>query len=183
MKSLGTDVGGASVIELDPHGDERGLFVEAFVAVHLERLGISFAPSRMHLSFSRKAGTIRGMHWQDKPFDQGKIVMAVGGSFHDVAVDVTTSSPSYGKHYAVHLEPFKNAFYVPRGLAHGCQSLEDNSTLLYLVDNEYSSPHERGIRFNDPVLDIHWPLPALSVSPRDLAWPSFKKKSHGPAQS
>jgi dTDP-4-dehydrorhamnose 3,5-epimerase len=172
MKTQKTSVMGAFLIELEPFLDNRGAFAEAFVQSKLSAQGLDFEVRRVNLVVTHKACTVRGMHWQADPWAQGKIVMAVSGKIFDAIVDVRPKSSTFGENYGVMLSPQVNALFIPRGVAHGCQAIEDGSTLLYLVDNEYKPAAERGIT---PVGAIDWPLPLVNVAPRDLSWPTLKE--------
>lgn len=165
MKYHDTNIRGASRIEMYPWLDDRGAFVEAMSA------NDSFPVRQINLVKNERAGTVRGMHWQAAPAAQAKIVYAVSGRFMDVAVDVRRGSPTYGQIVTLELFPLINALYIPAGVAHGCQALEDGATLMYLLDAAYSPKHERGFRIDDPVLAGVWPLHPVNVAPRDLGWP------------
>jgi dTDP-4-dehydrorhamnose 3,5-epimerase len=155
--------------------DDRGIFVEAFNTSKLWSAGIKFDIVMMNLSKSDQAGTIRGMHWQNPPFEQGKIVFSASKRIFDAIVDIRPGSESYGKIFHVDLYPQTNALLVPRGVAHGCQALEDGAMLTYLLDNLYSPPSEKGLRYDDPEAQIPWPLPPVNVAGKDLKWPSMKE--------
>lgn len=170
MKVCKTPIDGAALIELEPFCDDRGVFAEGFVQKKLADLGILFQVQRVNLVRNEKAGTVRGMHWQVDPWAQGKIVMAAVGGIFDAIVDVRPGSPSYGKSYSITLYPQTNALFIPRGVAHGCQALEDGASLIYLVDNDYNPKAERGIT---PATAVKWPLAMVNVAPRDLSWPSL----------
>jgi len=172
VKTTKIAVAGARLIDLEPFADDRGIFVEAFVQSKLGAQGVDFDVRRVNLVRNEKAGTVRGMHWQMGPWSQGKIVMAVQGKIFDAIVDVRPDSPTYGEHYGVMLAPQVNALFIPRGVAHGCQAMEDGASLLYLVDNDYKPVAERGIT---PVGAVEWPLPLVNVAPRDLSWPTLKE--------
>jgi dTDP-4-dehydrorhamnose 3,5-epimerase len=175
VKFHSTPIHGAMLIELDFHEDRRGVFAEGFVSSELRNHGILFDVRRMNISTSRKGRTVRGLHWQKKPYEQGKIVYSVGGRIFDVIVDVRPKSPTFGKMFHVELLPSENALYIPRGVAHGWQSLAEPSTLLYLVDEKYSPEHERGIHPLDPEIAIPWPMLPDHVNDRDAAWPTFSE--------
>lgn len=172
MRVHKTPVMGAFLIELEPFLDDRGGFVEGFVRKKLADQGIDFEVKRVNIARNEKAGTVRGMHFQAEPWAQGKIVMAVQGRIFDAVVDVRPTSYTFGKTYSVTLFPQVNALFIGRGLAHGCQALEDGASLMYLVDNDYMPSHERGIR---PQNVVEWPLPMVNVAARDLGWPSLEE--------
>lgn len=173
MKVEKTPIRDAWLVELAPHLDDRGVFVEMFVQRRLEAQGVRFDAKMANLSTNDRAGTLRGMHWQAEPFAQAKIVYAAAGKFFDAIVDMRDDSATFGQSFWVELVPQMNALYVPPGVAHGCQALEDDSRLLYLVDGVYKPSHERGIRYDDPDAGIPWPKPAGTVSSRDLGWPTI----------
>jgi dTDP-4-dehydrorhamnose 3,5-epimerase len=172
MKASDVPIAGASLIELTCFRDNRGAFAEGFVQEKLAAQGIQFNVRRVNLVRNDKAGTVRGMHWQADPWAQGKIVMAVAWRIFDVIVDVRPESPTYGKSYGIMLYPQANALFIPKGVAHGCQAIDDGASLLYLVDNDYMPSAERGIT---PEGVIKWPLPLVNVAPRDLSWPTLKE--------
>lgn len=174
VKVKSTELPGVKYLELTPYADERGVFAEGFSKKVLSEAGIDFDVIQMNLSKSDKPGTIRGMHWQDAPFGQGKIVYAISGRVYDVAVDIRRTSYTFGKSVGFELFPQVNALFIPAGFAHGYQALTEGASLLYLVDKQYSPAHERGIRYDDPDAGIQWPLPAVNVAVRDSSWPSLR---------
>lgn len=178
MKVTKTPVMGAYLIELSPFCDNRGIFAEGFVRDKLLAQGIDFEVKRVNLVRNEKAGTVRGMHYQADPWAQGKIVMAASGSIFDAIVDTRPKSHTFGESYSVTLFPQSNALFIPRGVAHGCQAMDDGASLIYLVDNDYMPAFERGIT---PVGAVDWPLPLVSVAPRDLSWPTLKEIERGRA--
>ena len=173
MKLHKTSVQDAFLIVLEPHLDDRGLFTEGFVKDRLGKAGLKFDVLRMNFAMSDRAGTVRGLHWQADPWSQGKIVYSVSGNIFDVIVDVRPGSGTYGMSFTTTLTPLANAVFVPRGVAHGWQALDDKAKIMYLVDNEYMPSHERGLRYTDPA--VIWPLPPVMVSERDLGWPMFRE--------
>jgi len=174
MKVGKTPVEGALLIELSAFADARGVFAEAFNKDKLRPHGIVFDVRMTNFSLTEKAGTVRGMHWQARPFAQGKIVFSARGRIFDAIVDVRPGSPTRGTVFSLELFPQANALYIPAGVAHGCQALEDQVMLVYLLDNVYKPSHERGMRPDDPDIRIPWPLPMSHVAPRDLSWPTFR---------
>jgi dTDP-4-dehydrorhamnose 3,5-epimerase len=168
-----TPIRDAWFIELEPFLDDRGAFTEVFVQRKLEAQGIQFDVRMANLAGSDRAGTLRGMHWQAEPFPQAKVVYAASGKFFDAIVDIRETSATFGRTFWAELVPQVNALYIPRGVAHGCQALEDASRLLYFIDGIYKPSHELGIRYDDPDAGIPWPLPATMVAEKDLRWPSL----------
>mgnify|MGYP001997577900 CR=1 FL=1 len=155
------------VLLIDPEAflDERGWFSESYRKTSLMKHGVTQF-SQVNRSFSINKGTIRGLHLQEKPHSQGKLVQCIMGSIFDVAVDVRRSSPTFGKwvSYTLNREN-RRSLWIPEGFAHGFQTLEDNTEVLYLTTREYSPEHDRSILWSDPEIGIKWPLshtPVLS---------------------
>lgn len=175
MRFERTPVRDVFLVLLEPHHDDRGLFVEGFVKFLFEGAGIRFDVRMANMAVSERKGAVRGMHWQATPFAQGKVVYAAAGRVFDAVVDVRPDSSTFGGRFGTELVPHKNALYAPPGVAHGWQALEDRSALLYLVDGDYKPSHERGIRHDDPDAAVPWPLTPRDVAPRDLGWPSLRE--------
>jgi len=158
------------------HGDSRGYFTETFRQDIFEQaVGHSIKFVQDNESRSSK-GVLRGLHFQLPPFAQSKLVRVIEGEVLDVAVDIRKGSSTYGKHVSAILsEENKHQLWVPRGFAHGFVVLSDHATFNYKVDNYYAPEHDRGIQFNDPVLNIDWRLPRLELvlSEKDLNQPSL----------
>lgn len=172
-----TSIEGLKYIELRSSKDKRGSFLEAFSKKTWVG-ALRFDISQVNISTNHKAGTIRGLHWQADPFGQGKIVYAATGRIFDAVVDINRISYSFGKSESFQLVPGMNALFIPKGVAHGYQALADGASLMYLVDKEYSTAHERGLRYDDPQAAIPWPLAPICISDRDLKWPSLKELDH-----
>ncbi len=168
-----TPIDGCFRISLEPYYDERGAFSEGFVQYEWMVAGIGFNVDQVNFSRSTKAGTIRGLHWQNRPHAQGKIVYSMRGTIFDAVVDVRKDSKTFGVSYWVELTPMTGALFVPKGLAHGFQALEDDATLMYLVDSPYMKSAEGGLRYDDPSVAIPWPLKPVNVAQKDLNWPTF----------
>jgi len=176
MKVTKTKLEGVLILEPKVFGDSRGFFMETFNKKTLLELGIDFAAVQDNQSLSAKPGTIRGLHYQLNPMAQAKIVRVLSGLIYDVAVDIRRGSPTFGQWVAVELSAEnKRQLIVPRGFAHGCCTLSENTQLLYKVDNDYSSKDERGISWNDPVLGISWPTSSPTLSQNDRNWPLLEK--------
>ena len=155
--------------------DERGFFLEKYKASDFEELGLPvFVQDNYSVS---KEGVIRGLHFQQAPFGQGKLVSVISGKVWDVAVDIRRSSPTFGQWQGVELSDENNlSFYIPVGFAHGFSVLSPEARFFYKCTAEYSPEHERGVRFNDPDLAIDWKLIGEPlVSAKDLALPSLKE--------
>jgi len=156
-------------------GDERGFFMETFKRSDFERFGIREEWVQDNHSRSKK-GVLRGLHYQLNPKAQAKLVRVVKGAVFDVAVDIRKGSPTYGKWVSVILsEENKYMIYIPKGFAHGACTLADDTEIIYKVSDFYSPEHEAGIIWNDPSLNIDWPVKRPILSERDSKWPTLKR--------
>jgi dTDP-4-dehydrorhamnose 3,5-epimerase len=170
----GCSLHGAYVIEPEAHTDERGSFVRTYCRRHYAEHGIDFVPVQISISSNTRRGTLRGLHFQAPPRPEAKVVVCIRGSAFDVAVDLRADSPTYGRWTGVDLtRENRRAVYVPPGCAHGFQTLEDDTELLYLISEFYDSKLQRGVRWNDPALEIGWPLEPTVISERDGSFPDF----------
>lgn len=156
------------------HGDARGFFMETYNLSALAAAGITDVFVQDNLSLSQSAGTVRGLHFQTPPFAQAKLVRCSRGRLLDVAVDVRTGSPSYGRYVAAELSA-ENAsqLFIPAGFAHGFVTLEPGTEIQYKVSAPYSAAHDAGILWCDPALDIPWPVSteAAVLSEKDRRLP------------
>ena len=165
-------VGGAWVIDPKPSLDERGRFMRAWCAREFADQGIDFRPVQANMGFSIHKGTVRGMHFQTHPADEAKLVRCTRGAIFDVLVDLRRASPTYGNWYGAILSADNGRMlYVPAHCAHGYQTLEDSSEMLYHASAFYAPEAVRGLRFDDPSVGVLWPLLPCAVSEQDLNWP------------
>ncbi len=162
-------------VDCDSYLDNRGAFIEMYKRSEFEANGIPRTFAQESISKSNK-NVVRGLHYQLKPAQQGKLVTVLSGSIFDVVVDIRKGSPTYAKWISVKLSGDKpQILWVPEGFAHGFMALEDNTTILYRMTQEYSKENSRGILWNDPALAIGWPsstVPILSES--DKKWPRLQ---------
>lgn len=157
MKKIETKIPGVIIIEPDCHGDHRGWFMETYSTEKYKELGIDTVFVQDNQSFSAHKGTLRGLHFQNSPMAQAKLVRCTKGAVIDVAVDIRKGSPTYLQWVSVELsEENKRQFFIPRGFAHGFLTLTDNVEFEYKVDNLYSKECDRGIRYNDPSINVDW---------------------------
>ena len=178
MQFRPTALPGAFVIELEPVADERGFFARAFSRQEFESLGLVPDVSQANLSFNRRRGTVRGFHFQAPPAAEAKLIRCIRGAMHVVVVDARTSTPGYLRHVAVELSAENRlAVYVPPECATAMQTLADNTEAYYQVSAPYTPELERGMRHDDPVLAVHWPLPVTEISAKDRAWPLLERGS------
>ncbi|UFH35743.1 dTDP-4-dehydrorhamnose 3,5-epimerase [Flavobacterium acetivorans] len=169
------------VIEPIVFGDERGYFFEAYSKTKFEDLGIAIDFVQDNQSFSKK-GTLRGLHYQNPPYAQTKLVRVLEGEIIDVAVDLRTDSATYGKAFSVLLSAEnKKQLLVPQGFAHGFSVISETAVVLYKCDQFYNKESEGGIRFDDPSLNIDWGIDLADaiVSEKDLVLPHFEDCNRG----
>jgi dTDP-4-dehydrorhamnose 3,5-epimerase len=167
-----TKLEGAFIVELDRKEDQRGFFARAFCQKEFAEHGLRTEIAQASLSYTQHKGTVRGMHYQAPPVTETKFIRAVRGAVWDVIVDLRPQSPTYLQHIAVELSAEnRRAIYVPPLFAHGNQALTDGAELLYMISEFYTPGCERGMRHDDPVLKIAWPLPVRMVSEKDARWP------------
>jgi len=170
VKVIDTILDGVKLIEAVPQRDERGEFARIFCDSELEGILDGKAIKQINQSITRKVGTVRGMHFQNAPHAEIKIVRCLKGKVFDVAVDLRKNSPTFLNWFGIELSSKKNiALVIPEGFAHGFQVLEDSSELLYLHTAPYIASSEAAIRFNDPMVGIIWPITPTEVSQRDLS--------------
>lgn len=163
---------GVYVIEPLCMKDERGYFARIFCLDELNNAGLEFQIKQANISFNKKQGTTRGLHFQREPKREDKLVKCQSGSIYDVAVDLRPDSPTYGQWHAEELnDQNKKMFLIPKGFAHGFQTLTDNTEVQYFVSEFYAPKYENGIRWDDPKLQIKWPLAPTVISSKDKSWP------------
>lgn len=152
--------------------DTRGLFRKILPIVDVAEF-IQFPTYQVNISSNTFAGTVRGFHYQIEPFLESKLISCIKGSVMDILLDMRPASETYGKYASYHLTPDSGSLIVPPLVAHGFQSLEDETTLLYLHSNDYSPENSRGVNPLDNGVGISWPLPISSISESDMDLPSF----------
>ena len=176
MKFIETKLKGAYIIEIEPIADERGFFARTFCIEEFKKNGINFNIVQCNISFNKKKGILRGMHYQVAPYQEAKIVSCTNGAIYDVIIDLRKKSLTYCQWFAVELsaEAYK-MLYIPEGFAHGFQTLEDNTAVFYQMSEFYHPECARGVRWNDPAFGIKWPLSVKIKSKKDLSYKDFKK--------
>lgn len=173
MKFQETAIPGAIVIESDVSQDPRGTFSRVQSRDEFNKHKIDLRPEQSSLSYNRKRGTVRGLHYQTAPYNEAKLVCCAAGSAFDVVVDLRRNSPTFGRALWLDIAAAKGTMvYVPEGCAHGFQTLEDNTTLLYMISAPYDPAAASGIRWDDPALGIPWPENSnVLLSDRDRSLP------------
>ena len=162
------------IVEIEKHTDDRGFFGRTWCKDEFEAHGLNAGVLQSNIAFSKFRGTLRGLHYQDEPYAEAKLIRCIKGSLYDVIVDLRPQSATYTQWLATELtEDNYKMIYVPEGFAHGYQTLEDNTEIFYQVSQIYSPEFERGIRFNDPLLRIQWPGDIRTISDKDLSWKDY----------
>jgi dTDP-4-dehydrorhamnose 3,5-epimerase len=170
-----TDLAGVYVIEPERHQDSRGHFVRTFCQDEFAAQGLETSIAQCSLSFNRRKGTLRGLHYQATPYQEVKLVRCERGAIYDVILDLRPDSPTFKRHLAVELnEENGRAVYIPGGFAHGFQTLADDTQVFYQMSKPYSSRHARGARWNDPAFGIDWPEDVRTILERDANYPDFE---------
>lgn len=173
-----TEIEGMFVVTLEPHEDDRGYFARMFAAEEFQKAGIGdFNIVQINQAYTKASGVIRGLHWQTEPKEEAKFFQCLNGEIYDVAVDVRPGSKTFGKWVGVHLKSSeKQLIYIPKGLAHGYETLTEDCKVQYMVSEFYSPETEKGIRWNDSTLNIQWPIEPSFISEKDKSLPDFKKE-------
>ena len=174
LKFHAVPIEGAWLIDSEPIEDERGFFARTFCQEEFSRRGLNAEVSQCSRSFNRVKGTLRGMHIQRAPHAEAKLIRCNQGAIHDVIVDLRPASPSYRRWFAVELRATDDQMlYVPEGVAHGFQTLEDTTEVSYQISSAYHPESSLGIRWNDPAFAFEWPLPLSVISARDRSYPDW----------
>lgn len=166
---------GAAILRGEVHADDRGAFGRIVDVTQLAALGMDPAIAQVSSVVNTTRGTVRGLHYQADPHGEAKTLWCTVGAVYDVIVDLRVEEPTYGRWVSVTLsadEPI--ALHVPRGIAHGYQTLEDGSALTYLISTPFVAESARALLWRDPTIGIEWPLPVTAISQRDReapAWP------------
>ncbi|MFC1643524.1 dTDP-4-dehydrorhamnose 3,5-epimerase [Chlamydiota bacterium] len=176
MKFTETKLKGAYTIEPELLEDERGFFARSFCLKEFEEHGLNPRIVQSNISFNRKKGTLRGMHYQTSPYEEVKLVSCPEGTIYDVIVDLRKDSPTYSKWVSVELSSENHKMlYIPQSFAHGFQTLEDSTTVFYQMSEFYHPESSKGIRWDDPLFKIKWPLREQIISEKDLTYPYLRK--------
>jgi dTDP-4-dehydrorhamnose 3,5-epimerase len=166
-----TELKGAFILDTEPREDSRGFFARVFCQHEFADHGLKPLIAQANIAFSKKKGTLRGMHFQYPPAAETKLVRATRGAILDIIVDLRPESPTYLQHIAIELTADnRRALYVPERFAHGYQALEDGTETSYQVGEFYAPDCEGGLLYNDPRLHLQWPLPIAEISEKDNHW-------------
>jgi dTDP-4-dehydrorhamnose 3,5-epimerase len=179
MRLVARPLPGMLELQLEPRADQRGYFARCFCRAELAEWGVEAGVEQANLSFSVRAGTLRGLHYQVGPSAETKVVTCVQGTLHDVVLDLRKDSPTYGRHAGMELSAAnRRLLVIPEGCAHGFLTQEDATLLLYMVSRAYEPPRERAVRWNDPAFELPWPAEPQVISSRDAAIPDFDPGQH-----
>ncbi|HLH32610.1 MAG TPA: dTDP-4-dehydrorhamnose 3,5-epimerase [Terriglobia bacterium] len=174
MKFHNTSIGGAFEIDVEPIRDQRGYFARTWCEHEFGALGLNSHVAQCNISYNRKKGTLRGMHFQHPPYEEAKLVRCVRGAIYDVVLDLRRNSPTFKGWTAAVLTAKKyNMMYVPEGCAHGFLTLEDETEVFYQMSEAYNEKASSGVRWNDPAFRIVWPSAVEVISERDRSYPDF----------
>ena len=159
MKFIETKLKGAYIIEPEPMEDERGFFARSFCQKEFKEHGLNFDVAQCNVSYNKKKGTIRGMHYQVAPYEEIKLVQCTAGAIFDVIIDLRPESPTFKQWFGYLLVAGTyRMLYVPKGFAHGYLSLKNNTAVFYQISEFYHPECERTIRWDDPTFGIKWPI-------------------------
>ena len=166
---------GVFEVHLERATDDRGFFARTWCLKEMEALGLNSSVVQCNASFNTRKGTLRGMHYQEAPYQEAKLVRCTSGAIYDVVVDLRPQSPTFKDWVAVVLTSKKrNMVYVPEGCAHGFLTLEDETEIFYQMSEFYHPELSRGVRFDDPAFKITWPGKIEVISERDRTYPDFE---------
>lgn len=176
MKFIETTLKGAFLIEMELVRDNRGFFARYFCENEFKNSGLNPNLSQISLAFNEKKGTLRGMHYQNKPHEEAKLVRCTTGSIFDVIIDLRKDSPTFKKWFSVELksEDYK-MIYLPEGFAHGYQTLKDNTEVVYHMSVPFNPETYSGVRWNDPLFNIKWPFKDPIASDKDKNYPNWQE--------
>jgi dTDP-4-dehydrorhamnose 3,5-epimerase len=169
-----TRLNGSYLIDIEPREDERGFFARSWCENEFKKHGLNPHLAQCNISFNKKHGTLRGMHYQVTPFAESKLVRCTMGAIYDVIIDLRPNSPTFKQWFAVELTAEnRRALYVPEDFAHGFQTLMDNTEVFYQMSKSHHPECARGVRWDDPAFGIEWISASRSISRRDSEYVDF----------
>ena len=180
LKFIETKLKGCYQIEVIPHKDSRGWFSRTYCKNEFREINYNKEWVQLNQSFTKEKAVIRGMHFQLPPFTETKLVRCISGSVYDVAIDLRKASPTFLQWFGVEISAEnKKMILIPDGFAHGFQTLTNNCELIYHHTNFYTPDAEGGIRYNDPIIGIKWPLQVSDISEKDSKYVFLKEDFKG----
>jgi dTDP-4-dehydrorhamnose 3,5-epimerase len=169
-----TSIPGAYIVQIRKFHDARGFFGRGWCSLEFAEHNLNPTAIQLNIGYSHKKGTLRGMHFQEAPFQEAKSVRCVRGAIYDVVVDLRPDSPTHCKWFGIELnDKGGDMLYIPEGCAHGYQTLTDETEMHYITSSAYEQKASRGVRFDDPAFGIEWPLPVCVISDADKNWPAY----------
>jgi dTDP-4-dehydrorhamnose 3,5-epimerase len=172
-----TELNGVFIIELETIEDDRGFFACSWAPNEFEQHGLNPRLVQCNVSFNKRRGTLRGMHFQTKPHEEAKLVRCTQGAIYDVAIDLRSNSPTRYRWVGAELTADNHLMlYIPEGFAHGYQTLTDRTEISYQMSEGYHPASAGGVRWDDPAFGIKWPLPVTVIADRDATYPSVDLK-------
>jgi dTDP-4-dehydrorhamnose 3,5-epimerase len=184
MEFTATNLEGAFLVHFQKIEDHRGFFARGWCRDEFTKHGLNPNMLQLNVGFSHKKGTLRGLHVQEKPYEEAKLVRCTRGAIYDVIVDLRRDSPTLGHWIGTELTADSGVMvYAPEGFAHGYQTMTDGTEMNYMTTEVYVPAAAKGILYNDPVLAIEWPLPVSVISDQDQNWPNYRVYcTSGPAK-
>jgi dTDP-4-dehydrorhamnose 3,5-epimerase len=174
MKYTGSPLGGVYVVEVEPVEDDRGFFARTFCEDEFSRQGLETRFVQSSIAFTKRKGTLRGMHYQRDPYAEAKLIRCTRGAVYDAVIDLRPDSPTFRHWFGVELTAEnRRMLYVPKGFAHGYQTLMDETEISYQMSAPYYPDAAAGVRWNDPAFGIRWPIDVTVIADRDRDYPDF----------
>jgi len=173
-----TPIKGAYIIDIEKREDERGFFARSFCQNEFSKYNLETTFVQTNISYNKKKGTLRGMHFQKHPYEEDKVLRCTNGAIFDVIVDIRKESPTYKQWFGIELSnKNQKSLYIPKGCAHGYLTLTDKADVTYMVSQFYTPKADTGLRYNDPLFGIEWPKPIKFISKKDESFPDFKEEN------
>lgn len=170
-----TKLDGVYTIQIEKLEDERGFFARMWDKEEFQKHNLNSNIAQCNISFNRKKGTVRGMHYQIDPYAEAKLVHCIRGKIYDVTIDLRKNSSTFEKWQGIEIgEEDHTIIYIPEGLAHGFQTLENNTVIFYQMSQFYMPEYAKGIRWNDNYFEIDWPIKSSTISKKDLSYQPYK---------
>lgn len=174
MNFIPTKIHDSFIVEIEKNEDDRGFFARTYDVNEFKKYGLNSKIVQCNINYTKKKGTVKGLHYQKSPFEEAKLIRCTRGSIFSVIIDLRSDSPTYKKSESMILSENEYCWrYIPEECANGIQTLEDDTEIIYQVTEFYTPESEDGIRWNDPSFNIKWPLPAESISKKDQLWKDF----------
>ena len=174
MKFIPQKIHNSFIVEIEKNEDERGFFARTYDIDEFKKHGLNSKIVQCNINYTKKKGTVKGLHYQKTPFEEAKLIRCIRGSVYSVIVDLRPDSPTYKQSESIILSENEYCWrYIPELCANGIQTLEDDAEIIYQVTQFYAPESEGGIRWNDPTFKIKWPLPSQSISKKDQACKDF----------